>query len=111
MDSWDYDIPYDGVPARNAGSWFSNTDIMTKLMGLSFLSSFLGMGAADGAGGAGNAAFMNSIRLLVLGALIEGGRRVFRYVSERFKLFRECSIILFICLGTSWVTETAWRQW
>ncbi|KAF5329659.1 hypothetical protein D9619_009197 [Psilocybe cf. subviscida] len=90
MDSWDYDIPYDGVQARNGGSWFSNTDLMTKLMGFSFLSSFLGMGAGDGmAGGAGNAAFVNSIRLLVLGALLEGGRRLFRYVSQRFKLFRE----------------------
>lgn len=92
MDGWDYDIPYDAAPARNGGSWFSNTDLMTKLMGLSFLSSFLGMGAGDAAaGGAGNAAFMNSIRLLVLGALLEGGRRLFRYISERFKLFREFS--------------------
>lgn len=96
MDVWDYDIPYDGAPARNRGSWFSNTDFTTKLMGLSFLSTFLGMGDA---GGTGNAAFMNSIRLLVLGAVVEGCRRLFRYVSERFKLFREFH---FMSLKSSW---------
>ena len=107
MDSW-YDLPYDRAPARNAGGWFANTDIMTKLMGLSFISSFLGMGAGDGAvGGAGNAAFMNSIRLLVLGVLVEGGRRLFQYFSQRFKLFRKYSpsSIFVICrdASTVWV--------
>ena len=54
---------------------------------------FVNGGGANGgnAGGTAANALTSSLRLFLLGTLIETGRGLFQWVVERFKLFRLCS--------------------
>jgi chaperone BCS1 len=74
--------------------------MLTRILGFSMFASVLdgglgGGGFVNGAGenggnggGAAANAFITSLRLFLLGTLIETGRRLFQWVVERFKFFR-----------------------
>lgn len=74
-----------------ATSGDSEGSTLTRIMGMSIFASliegFVGGGAAGGGGM--NNAVMGSIRLFILGTIIETGRRFFHWAVERFKLFRK----------------------
>ncbi len=78
------------IMAENYNSDATDGSTLTRIMGLSMFASLLEglMGGGMGGGGGVNGAVMNSIRLLILGAIVESGRRFFRWAVERFKLFR-----------------------
>lgn len=72
--------------------------MLTRILGFSMFASLLdgGLGGGgfvkgggeDGGNGAAANAFITSLRLFLLGTLIETGRRLFQWVVERFKFFR-----------------------
>jgi len=74
--------------------------MLTRILGFSMFASVLdgdlgGGGFVNGAGenggnegGAAANAFITTLRLFLLGTLIETGRRLFQWVVERFKFFR-----------------------
>jgi len=82
-----------GPPLAQAPSTGFNSDFLSKMMGFSFLASVVGGGAGHVgmAGGPTNpyGYFWDSIRLFILGLVIETGRRFFRWVVDRVR-FREC---------------------
>lgn len=74
--------------------------MLTRILGFSMFASVLDGGLGGGGfvngggengehgGGAAANAFITSLRLFLLGTLIETGRRLFQWVVERFKFFR-----------------------
>jgi chaperone BCS1 len=71
--------------------------MLTRILGFSMFASVLdgGMGGGgfvngggENGGGVAANAFITSLRLFLLGTLIETGRRLFQWVVERFKFFR-----------------------
>ena len=78
------------IMTENYNSDATDGSTLTRIMGLSMFASLLEgfMGGGTGGGGGVNSAVMNSIRLFILGAIVEGGRRFFYWAVERFKLFR-----------------------
>ncbi|KDR78146.1 hypothetical protein GALMADRAFT_245173 [Galerina marginata CBS 339.88] len=77
-------------------SWFSPSNSMSRIMGFSFLASLFqsftgtagGGGLVNGVPGGQNSYVADSIRLFLLGTIIEVGRRFFGWVVEKFKLFQ-----------------------
>ena len=88
------------VVSDNSGSFFSSTNSMSRIVGFSFLASIVtgllhGQSALSGRQSGGNAAaggqssyVMDSVKLFLLGSIIEGGRRFFAWIMGRFKPFR-----------------------
>jgi len=71
--------------------------MLTRILGFSMFASVLDGGLGGGGfvrenggngGGAAANALITSLRLFLLGTLIETGRRLFQWVVERFKFFR-----------------------
>lgn len=94
--------PFDVVAQDN--SWFSSTNVISRIMGFSFLANILhgllnGQGAVPGSpgasdmgagtGGGPNSYVIDSLRLFLLGLIIEGGRRFFAWIMGRFKPLRK----------------------
>lgn len=77
----------------------SGANALKRIVGFSVFASlfegFIGGGNANGGGGVNNAV-MTSLRLFILGTIVETGRRLFQWVIERFKLFRERSLHSFL---------------
>lgn len=78
--------PYDPRPDSD-NSWFTSENSFSRIMGFSFLASIFG--TDSGSTGQGTSYLMNSVRLFLLGTIIEGGRRLFGWFMDRFKPFRE----------------------
>ncbi|KAF8872800.1 hypothetical protein CPB84DRAFT_1798973 [Gymnopilus junonius] len=90
------------VDTQDSNSWFSSTNAMSRIMGFSFLATIIqgllnGQGSVTGPHGVGNAGvgaggpnsyLIDSIRLFLLGSIIEGGRRFFSWIMGRFKPFQ-----------------------
>ncbi|KIM42019.1 hypothetical protein M413DRAFT_27547 [Hebeloma cylindrosporum] len=85
--------------SSSESSWWSNTNMLTRILGFSMFASVLdgGMGGGGfvngrgenvGNGGGAANAFMTSLRLFLIGTMIETGRRLFQWVIERFKFFQ-----------------------
>ncbi|KAF8872803.1 hypothetical protein CPB84DRAFT_1798978 [Gymnopilus junonius] len=92
-----FEQPFDVQFAAQDDSWFSSQNAMSHIMGFSFLVNVLhgllhGQGAVAGAGGLGggvgggpNSYVIDSVRLFLLGWVIEGGRRFLSWILGRFK--------------------------
>lgn len=72
---------------ENYNSGATDGSTLTRIMGLSMFASLF-EGFVGGGGGGVNGAVINSVRLFILGTIIETGRRFFQWAVERFKLFR-----------------------
>lgn len=75
-------------------SWFGPANALTRIFGFSFIASFFqginGKMGSMGEGAGGSSSYIaNSMRLFLLGTIIESGRRFFGWAMERFKPFRE----------------------
>jgi chaperone BCS1 len=81
------------------GATSSDANAFKRIVGFSVFASLfeglIGGGNVNGGGGVNNAV-MSSLRLFILGTIIETGRRLFQWVIERFKLFREYSFHSFL---------------
>ncbi|KAF8877083.1 P-loop containing nucleoside triphosphate hydrolase protein [Gymnopilus junonius] len=88
-----FEQPFDVQFAAQDDSWFSSQNAMSRIMGFSFLVNVLhgllhGQGAVAGAGGLGGeleGGVIDSVRLFLLGWVIEGGRRFLSWILGRFK--------------------------
>jgi hypothetical protein len=64
--------------SHSSSGGFDLSSTMTRIFGLSMFASFF-TGSGAGVGG-------NSLKLIVLGMLVEFGRRFVQWVVERFRL-------------------------
>ncbi|PPQ68243.1 hypothetical protein CVT25_005312 [Psilocybe cyanescens] len=74
-------------------SWFGPANALTRIFGFSFIASFFqginGKMGSMGEGAGGSSSYIaNSMRLFLLGTIIESGRRFFGWAMERFKPFQ-----------------------
>uniref|UniRef100_A0A8H8CDY5 BCS1 N-terminal domain-containing protein n=1 Tax=Psilocybe cubensis TaxID=181762 RepID=A0A8H8CDY5_PSICU len=81
------------VADTSGQSWFGPGQGLTRIFGFSFIASLLqGMGtkleSIGNAAGGSNSYFGNSMKLFLLGTIIESGRRFFSWAMERFKPFQ-----------------------
>ena len=69
-----YDV-HEGIPSSGGGGSSLWGDMsFTRIMGFSFIASLFS-----------NSYILDSAKLLVLGSLIETGRRLFQWLIERFR--------------------------
>ena len=69
------DYYYDPQQANSEGaSWLSGSNFLTRVMGFSFFASML----------QSNSYMVDSVRLFLLGTIIESGRRFCQWLIERF---------------------------
>jgi len=83
----DMDLSYDLDEEQPRNDWSGSS--FTRIVGFSFFASLFS-----------NAYIFDSVKLLVLGSLIETGRRLFQWLIERFR-FRQC-------LTLSTIQESHW---
>ena len=66
----------------DGASWLSGSNFMTRVLGFSFFASML----------QSNSYMVDSVRLFLLGAIIETGRRLCQWLMERFR-FRQYKLL------------------